>query len=268
MRDSSAPAPVFLLTDFGTQDPYVGLMKAVLVREPPRPDVIDLTHEVPPQDEVAASFLLEYVLPDLPSGAVLLLVVDPGVGTERGILAVALDRGRRVLAPDTGMLEGLSWERAVRFENREWMRDTGVSTFHGRDRFAPAGRHLSLGGELSDLGPELDRAPRGSPVPEPVSEGDRLVGRVVYADRFGNLITNITPDHLPHPDVPHAEANRSVVLTVDGHTVRGIRKTYGDHEGPIGLVGSFERVEIAVPGGSARRRLAVEPGDPVEMHTE
>ncbi len=268
MSDSAAPAPVFLLTDFGTRDPYVGLMKAVLIQEPPRPDVVDLTHEVPPQDELSAAFLLEYALPDLPPGSVVLLVVDPGVGTDRDSLAVGLDRGKRVVAPDTGMIDGLEWQRAVRLRNTDLYRDTGVSTFHGRDRFAPAGRHLSLGGDLDELGPEVDRTPRGSPIPEPDRQGDRLIGRIVYVDRFGNLITNLTPDCLPEPGLPHDGANRSVTLQVGDHTVRGIRKTYGRHEEPIALVGSFERIELAVPGGSAHRRLSAGPGDTVEMRTE
>lgn len=268
MKSTSDPDPVFLLTDFGTRDPYVGLVKARLLKAPPRPDVVDLTHEVPPGDETAGAFLAEYVLPDLPDGSVLLLVVDPKVGTRRDILAVELDRGRRAVAPDTGLLEGLDWRRAAHLENPDLMRDTGVSTFHGRDRFAPAARHLSLGGALDELGPILDRAPAGSPVPDPVSDDGARLGRVVYVDRFGNLVTNLTPGDLPEPHPPHAGANRSVTFRLGEHTVRGVRKTYGEGEEPIALVGSFERIEIAVPGGSARRRLSARVGDAVEMVTE
>lgn len=268
MNPSNAPQPVFLLTDFGTQDPYVGLMKAVLIQASPRPHVIDLTHEVPPQDEIAAAFLVEYVLPDLPDGCVLLLVVDPEVGTQRDILAVELDRDRRILAPDTGMLDGLDWQRARHLKNDDLMRDTGVETFHGRDRFAPAGRHLSLGGDLADLGPRVRRDPAGSPVPEPETSETGLLGEVVYVDRFGNLVTNFAPRHLPEPDAPPAGANQSVRFTVGETTVSGLEATYGGREGPIALVGSFGRVELAVPGGSARSRLGADRGSRVIMQRE
>lgn len=247
--------PVCLLTDFGTRDPYVGLMKSVIQSNSPFPPVIDLTHEVPPQDESAAAFLLEYCYPDLPDEAVVLLVVDPMVGTERNIVAVQTSEGRTIVAPDRGLVDGLSINRAVVVEDPPGRTDTTSSTFHGRDIFAPVARHLSLGGELVKLGTEIDYGGGEPLVPEPEIENGLISGRIVYIDHFGNLVTNIKENVLTEPD--------TINIQVGDETIRTFEDTYGKNEGLVGLISSFERLEIALPGGSAQKKLGVSTGDEV-----
>lgn len=258
--------PVCLMTDFGTQDPYVGLMKAVLQADVPYPPVIDLTHEIPPQDEQTAAFLLEYVLPDCPDDAIVVLVVDPGVGTDRDILAVETQKGRRIVAPDTGMVDGLDLVRARKVANRTIARETISSTFHGRDWFAPVGRYLSLGGDFSELGPDRDVPSSDGLVPDPVAENSQIRGEILHVDRFGNLITNVKPADVQQAlGVSSAEYGR-VTIDVAESTIDGIIGTYGRTDSLTGVIGSFDRVEIALPGGSAREALDVGRGTGVRLY--
>ncbi len=251
------PRPIFFLTDFGLKDPYVGLMKARLVEESPAPRVIDLTHEVTHGSELEAAFLLEYSCPHLPEESVVVVVVDPEVGTDRQIIAVRTTANRYLVAPDTGILEGLNWERAVVVENKKLFRQTDCDTFHGRDRFAPGARFLSQGGELGFLGSELDRPPRGSIVPQPRREGNKIIASIVYIDRFGNCITNITREVLP--DNP--------VFLVGEERITERAKTYEKLQGPGILFGSFNRAEIALKRDSAQEKLNLETGMEIEVET-
>ncbi len=247
------PHPVFLLTDFGTEDPYVGLMKSVLVEGPPVSPVVDLTHEVAPYDEVNAAFLLEYVLPDLPPNAIVLLVVDPEVGTERNIIAVETSKSRVVLAPDTGPVNGIEWNRAFHVENNDLSRTTISSTFHGRDWFAPVGRFLSQGGDLSAVGPPASKNGRKRIVPEPTVESDQLLGEIVHVDHFGNLISNVTRESLE--TVIEDPFKQDVKMIIGDTCVNTLADTYENSDGPTGVFGSFNRLEVAIPRGSAAARL-------------
>lgn len=250
--ESECPRPVFLMTDFGKSDPYVGLMKAVLLEGVPAPGIVDLTHEIPPQDEANAAFLLEYVVPDLPAGSVLLLVVDPEVGTDRDIVAVETEESVIVVAPETGLTEGLSRRRARRVTNEELARSNVSSTFHGRDWFAPVGRYLSHGGSFEDLGPVVRESPRPRPVPEPRVDEDRIEGTVVHVDHFGNLVTNIPVGVL---EDQWSDWPGDTDVQIAGRTLGETVSTYAEAEGPTALVGSFEHLEVAIPGGSAADRL-------------
>lgn len=256
-RAGEPPRPVCLLTDFGTSDPYVGLMKAVIQEKPPYPPVIDLTHEVPPQNETAAAFLLEYCYPDLPADAVVLLVVDPMVGTDRRIVAYETEDGPVVVAPDRGLVDGLPIDRAVDVEQPPGDRDEVSSTFHGRDWFAPTARQLSLGTPLIKLGTALELSDSASLVPKPSVQSNRVDGEVVYVDRFGNLITNIPAGEFRDRD--------NGVVKVGKHQIDRFVDCYGNHQGTVALVGSFQRMEIAVSGGSASDQLDAQAGDSVTL---
>lgn len=258
MTSPQDPRPVFLLTDFGTRDPYVGLMKSSVIRESPRSNIVDLTHEVDPQDEDQAAFLLEYCLPDLPDGAVVAVVVDPGVGTDRAILAIEVPRSIQVVVPDTGIAGGLQWERAYRVENESLAHSPVSSTFHGRDWFAPVAGFLSAGGDLEEVGPVHDEKPEGSRIPDPEPVNGGLLGRVVHLDRFGNLVTN-----LKREDV--RELAGEPIFRIGQHEIDGMVETYGDATEPAALIGSFDRVELVVPGGSAHRLLGAGKGATVRV---
>lgn len=250
-----APKPVVLLTDFGTKDPYVGQMKSQLLCEPPYPPVIDLTHEVPAQNETVAAFFLEYSLPHLPADSVVLLVVDPFVGTKRNIIAAKTSTGPIVISPDRGFIDGISFKTVHLVKSPV---DGEISqTFHGRDWFAPAGRRLALGESLESLGPKIDYSPDGSLVPKPVREEGKISGEIVHIDRFGNLITNIPSDFTEDTDRWHVSmAGKKIELFVD---------TYGKWDEPVVLVGSYNYYEISLPRGSAENHFNAGYGDSVQF---
>ncbi|MBK8977294.1 MAG: SAM-dependent chlorinase/fluorinase [Planctomycetes bacterium] len=243
-----------LLSDFGSRDPYVGIMKGALLRRCRAATIVDLCHEVPPQDVEVGAFFLGAAVGRFPAGTVHVAVVDPGVGTGRRMLAVAA-ADCYWIGPDNGLLSAvLVEEDAVVLEvepQRLGLRPQG-RTFHGRDVFAPAGGMLAgrlcgfeaLGRRIEDpkLLP-LDARPR-----------------VVHVDHFGNLITNLAADRLP-------AGVRS--LSIAGRAVPFVG-TYGERPAGslIALVGSFGTVEVAVVDGSAYERLGVGRGEPVRASTD
>lgn len=258
---TSAPGRVVsLLTDFGRQDPFVGVMQGVLLALAPDVRTVDLTHEVPPQEVEAAAFWLSHCHPYFPRGTVHLAVVDPGVGTTRRALAVAA-LGHLFVGPDNGIFSSvLARADAVHEIDAEQMRrqlrahlpgaSAVSSTFHGRDVFAPAAALLARGEELAAVGPPLTGAP-------PVLLAKHDAPRVMIVDRFGNLITNV--------DWPEgAEPPR---LSIRGRGLRSVR-TYGEatHGECVTLRGSFGTLEIALRDGSAARELGVGRGEPVVLH--
>jgi S-adenosylmethionine hydrolase len=191
---------ISLVTDFGTQDEYVGLMKAVILGIDPTAVTVDVSHAVDPQDVAQAAFLVAAAHTHFPDGSVHLVVVDPGVGGARDILV--LERGtHRFVAPDNGVLtlvlEGAP-VRLWRLENTRWRRAVVSPTFHGRDIMAPTAALLARGADPAEAGPEI---PADAAVRVPDLRARRtpagIEGRVVHVDRFGNLVTNVPSDMLP-----------------------------------------------------------------------
>ncbi|MDM7327771.1 MAG: SAM-dependent chlorinase/fluorinase [Thermosynechococcus sp. Uc] len=253
---------ITLLTDFGHRDVYVGVMKGVIFSIYPQAQVIDLCHEIPPQDCRTASFQLLQAFPYFPKGTVHLVVVDPGVGTSRR--AIALDFGNAYgVGPDNGIFSQVCDryppQRVVELTQPHFWRTPNPSaTFHGRDIFAPVAAHLSRGVDLMALGEPLDpkvlvqlpdlgyeSTPRG------------VRGSIQASDRFGNLITTLPAELL---------AKGYHWVEIQGQRIPIAKtKTYGDvppHH-LIALAGSHGFIEIAVNGGSAQRVLGCENGDPV-----
>ena len=251
---------ISLLTDFGLQDTYVGVMHGVIAGIAPRVRVIDLSHDVPPQDVHAAVFYWEQALPYFPQGCVHLAVVDPGVGTERRI--VLARRAQDVLiAPDNGLLAPFAADAEV-FEFTAWERalPTPSTTFHGRDVFSPLAAHVAAGVPLEDLGRPLERGelvPLERREPRQVAPGEWL-GEVIHVDRFGNLVTNLP-----------ASLGPVVSLQVSGRTIPGPAKAaYGSQ--PAGstmvIAGSSKVLEVSVNRGDASRILGAQRGSEVLLH--
>ncbi|MFT3852225.1 MAG: SAM-dependent chlorinase/fluorinase [Ilumatobacteraceae bacterium] len=193
---------VSFLTDWGVTDEFVGVVKAVLRDLAPHASVIDLTHHIRPFDVRAGSLALARSISYLPSGIVL-AVVDPGVGSDRRALAIEVAGGDGVLVgPDNGLLAPAvaiagGAERAVQLDNPGIWLDAPGATFAGRDVFAPAVAHLCNGGELADLGSEVDpHLLVPGMVPLPKAEGDALHADVLWVDHFGNCQLNVGPDEL------------------------------------------------------------------------
>src|SRR5262249_19353343 len=183
---------VALLTDYGLQDPYAGVMKGALLSVNPQARIVDLTHDIPPQDVREGSRVLAAARGYFPDGTVFVAVVDPGVGSDRAIVGVETDR-QVFLAPDNGLLSFLedSIVRMVRITEAKYFLKPVSKTFHGRDIFAPVAGHLTRGVDLARFGPPLKQlTPLEASLPRRTPDGG-IQGEVVTIDRFGNLITNI-----------------------------------------------------------------------------
>lgn len=252
---------VSLTTDFGLADPYVGIMHGVLHSRAPGITVVDLCHGVEPQDVNAAAYFLDHAWGYFPEGSVHVAVVDPGVGSDRRIL-VARFRGHSFLAPDNGLLGGVLGEGAEvhALDVDRFGLPARSRTFHGRDVFAPTAAALWGGVSPAECGPRVEDWGRGelAPGPETTAPG-RVVGRVLLVDRFGNLLTNVTPADL---DSGGGETPWAVEIGGLGYPIRG---TYGEAKPGevVALVNSYGGFELARRDGSAADLLGVGVGTEV-----
>ena len=253
---------IALLTDFGTRDHYVGAMRGVVLGICPEATLVDITHDIPPQDIAAAALELEAAYTYFPSATVFLCVVDPGVGSSRKALAADAG-GYKFVAPDNGLLSNVFSQtpptRVVELTETKYARPTVSRTFEGRDRFAPAAAWLATGVELTALGPSLSAWETVS-MPTPREENGQLSGVVVRVDHFGNLVTNIGRRHFDR-----LVAGRSFQIVVAGRPVARLVSAYaeGDRGSTCALFGSTDHLEIATSGGSAADRLGLTRGAPV-----
>jgi len=265
-------AIISLITDFGVQDEYVGLMKAVMLGIDPAAVIVDVSHTVRPGDIPQAAFLLESTYGFFPPGSIHLVVVDPGVGTSRALLYLEAHT-HRFIAPDNGVLSlVMDLPSAVslrRLDNPAWRRPCVSATFHGRDIMAPAAAHLSRGADVREVGPELnldDVTMLTDLRAEPCEDG-RIAGRVVHIDRFGNLITNV--DQAAIRKAQTVSPGRVLAVRIGDEVITGLSRTYADEDAgrPLALIGSRGYLEIAVNGGSAQLYFGIRPGDGVNLWT-
>jgi len=245
---------IALMTDFGLLDPYVGLMHGVIAGIAPHTRIVDLTHHINAQDVHEAGEILRDSFRYFPPGTIQVIVVDPGVGSDRRILAAEVD-DQIVIAPDNGLVTALfdaippTAVHAV--VNRDMWLKSVSQTFHGRDIFAPTAAHLAAGAALNAVGPEMDDW-RTLDLPQPIERDDGVIGQVTRIDRFGNLITNIRGTQLPV--LPR--------ITVAGRTLDGLVRSYAEVSPgePAAIVGSTGRLEIVVNQGRAAAYFRIERG--------
>lgn len=254
--------PIFLLTDLGLDDTYVGQMKAVLVTRAPDSQLVDLTHAIPPQDVRSGVRAIDDTLVYFPRSAVILAVVDPGVGTDRRPLAVQVGELAGI-GPDNGVLTPLlrlPGARAHVIDPRRAGASALSSTFHGRDLFAPAASLLASGASAADLGDPIEDPVVLAPSPGPRRTSVGWTGRIVSVDRFGNLITDLRRDHLGD------EPGGVTVVLPTADTVPLVR-TYGEVAtgGLVALIGSGGFVEVACNGGSAAAITGLDVGAEIEL---
>ena len=234
-------------------------MKGVILTINPDVCLVDITHEIEPQNTLQGSIVLAKTVAFLPPATIVVAVVDPGVGTERGIVC-AESGGRRFVAPDNGLLTGVlrnqPLEHAVRITAEQHFRHPVSSTFHARDIMAAVAAHLSLGVAIGNLGPSVERLVELT-WPEPRRTERQVEGEVLYSDRFGNVVTNVPRELLQ--DV----AAEAAQVAFSGQTLCGIRRTYGHVGGGEGvaLFDSSDLLEIAVRDGDAADRFHLRPGD-------
>ncbi len=258
-------AIITLLSDFGQESFYPAAMKGVILARCPAARIVDITHAVPEHDIAAGSYALYATYRAFPAGTIHVGVVDPGVGGERIILAVELNR-HIFLTPDNGLLSFIlkssAPERIFTVSNQAlWNREVSP-TFHGRDIFAPVAAHLACGTPLEEVGPAQKSLVRLD-IPSAHATSGGIAAEIVSVDRFGNLVTNITRDMLP----ASAEARSRLVIRVSGREIQGLRQTYADvHLGElVAYVGSAGLLEIGRNRGSARDILGAGIGHAVHL---
>lgn len=253
-----------LLTDFGWQDPYVAIVKGVLLGINPTLSLVDITHSVPPQDIYTAAFFLSEAVPYFPAGVIFLAVVDPGVGSERDALACKIGR-HYFIGPDNGIFTLVFQKAHQRNEaiachsitEKRFCLPEISSTFHARDIFAPVAAHLSLGVPLSAFGPK-----KSDPVlltfASPKIFENTIEGEVQCVDIFGNLITNIHANHLTQLTRQPTRVN---IADID----IPIRTAYSQVEPaqPLAILGSYGLLEISVRNGNAAAMLQAKTGNKV-----
>ena len=276
MNASSIPSvspTVTLLTDFGDRDGFVGVMKGVILSRAPNARIVELSHEIPPFDLQSAAFLLDWAFPFFPERTVHTVVVDPGVGTPRNVLAFEAD-GHRFLCPDNGVISRVwarSWgmRRLVCAENRSlWLAEVSA-TFHGRDIFAPLAAFLASGGDLAQVGPPIEQPTVLLPPVRLEFGPSEVDGEVCYVDRFGNLVTTIEREpFLQWLEEQHSRLN-DVIITVGSNHVKGVSRSYADvPQGlPVAVFDGYGRLEIAINQGRADDILNAKVGERVTVHT-
>lgn len=257
MAGKHKPSIITLTSDFGLSDAYVAAMKGAILRYCPAVVLIDITHNVPPQDVLCGSITLERALDGFGPATVHLAVVDPGVGSDRRLLIAEIRRSL-VVCPDNGLITW-AWRRhgAGKAWELTWRPPGTISdTFHGRDIMAPVAGMLAAGSSPGELG-----RPIGDPVLlniAPAETGSEK-GQIIHIDHFGNATTNIGRESLP--------AVSRAKVCVKRKRLGGFKRTYYDvapgH--PLALFGSSGLVEIAVRNGSAAKQLGLRVGDPVKL---
>jgi len=239
---------ITLLTDFGTADYFVGAVKGAILSVNPRAVIVDLTHEIAPQDIEAGAFTLLAAYKTFPAGTIHVGVVDPGVGSERRPIIVSANE-QFFVGPDNGLFTYIydrePSHRIVYVTSERYFRPAVSTTFHGRDIFAPVAAALSNDVAMEDFGVEINDAVRLPSLETPL--------RIIHIDRFGNCVTNIT------------RAEKSLV--VNGQTISEFRRFYGegDDESLFAIWGSAGFLEISVNGGSAAEILHARRGDEVSF---
>ena len=280
-------AIITLTTDLGLSDAYVAAMKGVILSINPKAKLIDICHTIKPQNIPQAAFVLGTAYQFFPEKTIHVVVVDPGVGTERraiilrtpsadfvapdnGILSYVLQQCKSVkgrLTPLdflTGLINNLQQVElepgmeAVTITKPQFWRSPVSPTFHGRDIFAPVAARLSLGFPPIDFGETITSVTMLS-LPHPYQAPDgSLVGHILHIDSFGNLITNIKGDDLP-------QTKRTITIEVGNQLISGLSRTYAEGRRLLALIGSSGYLEVALKGGSACAFLNAEVGNEVKI---
>ena len=261
---------ITLLSDFGLRDPYVAEMKAVILSICPNASIVDMSHEVNKYDVRMGAYILARAAPYFPKGTIHVAVVDPGVGTKRKPLIVTTEHSTYV-GPDNGLLMLSAQKEKVidvhEITNPKYMLRNVSSTFHGRDVFSPAAAYLAKGIPASNFGPEINDfcVPNFA---QPSILEQLIKGEVIYIDGFGNVVTNITAEHLKLINIKEGK-RLSVALKNKNITVK-LCSTYGDVPAntPLAVVGSGGFLELAVNQGDASKSFRAKTGDKIGLELQ
>lgn len=260
-------AIITLTTDFGSGSAYAAAMKGVILSIHPAATIVDITHDISPQDVRRAALLLDDATDWFPPETIHVAVVDPGVGTDRAIVYAQIGR-QHFIAPDNGLLSRRAARttptKLIRLSDPAYWLAEVSTTFHGRDIMAPAAAHLGEGLDPDRLGPSLKRL-TAIDWPEARRTPARIDGDVIEIDSFGNLITNITSDMLVG-----RPTDRRACIICNIYETWGVYRAYAEQPRGtlIALIGSSGRLELALVGDSASRRLGIGVGSPVTVAWE
>lgn len=264
---------ITLTTDFGLYDAYVAEMKGIILGINPNARLVDICHTIKPQDINQAAFVLHNAYRFFPERTIHVAVVDPGVGSQRRAILLRTPFAD-FLAPDNGILSYIIQEvmekpvtgssmklkpgiTAISLTKSKYWRKQVSPTFHGRDIFAPAAAHLSLGISPEELGKQINNLVT-IPLLYPHKTSSGITGHIVHIDNFGNLITNISEQELP-------KRKDGITTSVGGKRIRGVSRTYQDSDGLLALIGSHRNLEISLKNGSASSFLGMGIGDQVRI---
>lgn len=256
--------PIGLITDFGTSDHFVGSMKAAILTVNPRASIVDISHAIPPADVTAAAFMLLMSYQDFPKSTIFVVVVDPGVGSDRRPIAVKSGQ-HYFVGPDNGVLS-LACKKNQRhvvirsLEDDFFLRKPLGSTFHGRDIFGPVAGHLSKSDVFEKLGP-VQNALVECRLPPVKADATSMIGTIAAIDHFGNCITSIESSHL------RALSEKNLSVAIKGARPFPMRSRYCDvSKGmPLGIIGSAGFLEISIHGGNAAKKFKLKRGDRVRV---
>jgi len=259
---------ITLLTDFGTADYFVGAMKGVILTINPEARIVDITHEIPPQDILSGAFTLSSVYKNFPKGTIHVGVVDPGVGSARR--AILVEAGHQLfVGPDNGLFsfiyEREAGARVFHVTNEDYFRNPASATFHGRDIFAPTAGALSNGVAPEELGVEIRDYVRLAEINPKLAGEGYIEAAIIHIDRFGNCITNLTHDRLTQEMI-----ERGVTLTINGQEIKTFRRFFAEeNEGaPFAIWGSAGFLEIAINRASAAKMLGVRTGQLIRVTSD
>ncbi len=263
---------VALLTDYGADSIYAGMLHGVIHTKYRDATVVDITHSVPPFDVTAGAHMLAEVVEHFPKGTVFCVVVDPGVGAERRPIAVRTASGHYFVGPDNGLLEPavsqLGIEEARELTNQALWREGAVShTFHGRDIFGPVSGALAGGADFSSVGPVVEEI-TSLEIARPEIRNGAVKGQVLRTDTYGNVVTNITESELAELG---AQRGDELSVTIEDEAFEAPwRTTYSDvDEGQrVLLIQSAGFVELAINLGNLAEAAGVKPGDAVRIAAE
>lgn len=270
-RSSSSPkqratAHITLLTDFGTSDYFVGALKGVILSVNTAVTIVDITHEIPPQDIATAAFTLLASYQSFPVGTIHVVVVDPGVGSSRRAIAASAG-GQFFVGPDNGLFsyvfEREPPEKIVQLTNETYFRHTVSNTFHGRDVFAPVAAALSTGARLDSFGPEVSDSVKLESLTPTRLNTSALKGKIIHIDHFGNCVTNFDKQALKGIESPSLRLKR--------RRIDEIRHSYNEakrNEDVFAIWGSAGFLEISANQRSAAALLKLKRGDKVILEMD
>lgn len=257
------PGVITLTTDFGTEDPFVGIMKGVILAIHPQAEIVDLTHAIEPQNVMQAAWVLKAAYPYFPKKTVHVAVVDPGVGGKRRPIAVKCGP-HTFVGPDNGIFTGAldASSRCVELTQKKYFLADVSATFHGRDIFAPVAAWIAKGTPLKSMGRPI-HDPQTLALPEPVWNGKRIAGEIICIDRFGNAAANISREFLSR----HCRNFQDLTVRIGRTAIHGLAAHYSQcAKGKTGaLLNSWDALEIFQQEGNAARALKLKVGRKIQV---